>query len=118
MNEVFNTFFLVGDKFMAELDLRQLGLTYSSRVPFAKDRERIYKFKEAGDLNYIHENEEEKVCFANDAAYANRKGLAKKTLSDNIVKHKSCEIALNPQYDRYQRGLASMVHKSFDQKIG
>ena len=57
MNEVFNTFFLVGDKFMAELDLRQLGLTYSSRVPFAKDRERIYKFKEAGALNYIHENE-------------------------------------------------------------
>ena len=34
------------------------------------------------------------------------------------MKHKSCEIELNPQYDRYLRRLASMVYKSFDQKIG
>ena len=28
------------------------------------------------------------------------------------------EIAINPNYDGYQRGLASMVYKCFDRKIG
>ena len=30
--------------------------------------------------------------------------------------HKAFNIARNPKYDGYQRGLASMIYKSFDKK--
>ena len=36
MNEIINTFLLVGDKFMPEIDLRQPGSTYSACGPFTK----------------------------------------------------------------------------------
>ena len=83
---------------MAELDFRKPGLTYLSFVSLTKYQERIHKFKEAVDLNYIHKKELEKEWFSYDAAYANTKVLAKKTLSDNILKIKSCEIASDSQY--------------------
>ena len=34
---------------MPEINLRQLGFTYSSRGPFTKNTKRIQKFKEAGN---------------------------------------------------------------------
>ena len=46
MNEIVNKFLLVGDKFMTEMHLRQLGFTYSLCGPFTKNKERIQKFKE------------------------------------------------------------------------
>ena len=45
MNEIINKFFLTGDKFMAELHLKQPGFTYSDCKPFTKYRERIKKKK-------------------------------------------------------------------------
>ena len=36
MNEIVNKFFLVGDKFMPEMHLKQLGFTYSACDPFTK----------------------------------------------------------------------------------
>ena len=51
MSDLVNTLWLVGEKFMPELDFRQLGFNYRSFVPLTKYRERIHKFKEAGDLN-------------------------------------------------------------------
>ena len=54
MNEIVNKFLLVGDKFLPELHLKQLGFTYSASGPFAKNKERIEKFKETGDTNYIY----------------------------------------------------------------
>ena len=44
------------------------------------------------------------------------KYLAKKTQSDKVLRDTSFEIASNPKYDEYQRGLASMVYKFFDKK--
>ena len=41
MNEIVNTFSLVGDKFMPEMDLKQPGFTYSACGPFTKNKERI-----------------------------------------------------------------------------
>ena len=55
--------------------------------------------------------------FANDAAYGNSKDLAKGNISDKILKDRAYEVALNPKYDEYQRGLASMMYKFFDKKI-
>ena len=36
MNEIVNKFLLVGDKFMPEVHLKQLGFTYSASGPFTK----------------------------------------------------------------------------------
>ena len=54
--------------------------------------------------------------FAHDAAYSDSKDLAKRTISDNILKDRAYEIARNLGYDGYQRALASMVCKVFNKK--
>ena len=59
-----------------------------------------------------------KTCFAHDSAYSDSKDLAKRTVSDKILKHRDYKIAINPKYDRYHRGLASIVYKFFDKKTG
>ena len=41
--------------------------------------------------------------------YGEFKDLAKTTASDKVLRDKGFNIAKNPKYDRYQRGLASMV---------
>ena len=53
MNEIVNNLLLTGDNFMAEMHLKQPGFTYSAYRPFTKNKERIQKFKETGDTNYI-----------------------------------------------------------------
>ena len=44
------------------------------------------------------------------------KGLEKKTQSHKFLRDKAFEIASNPKYDGFQRGLASMACKFFDKK--
>ena len=63
MNEIVNKFLLVGDKFMPEMHLKQPGFTYSAFGPFTKDKERIEKFKQTGNTNFIYKNELNKACF-------------------------------------------------------
>ena len=53
-----------------------------------------------------------------DAADANNKDLAQRTMSDKIFKDRAHKIALNPKYDGYERGLASMVYLFYDKKTG
>ena len=57
-----------------------------------------------------------KACFAHDAAYSDSKDLTKRTVADKILKNKAFDIAKDPKYDGYQKGLASMVYKFFDIK--
>ena len=38
------------------------------------------------------------------------------TKSDKVLREKAYDIASNPEYDGYQRGLASMVYNFFDKK--
>ena len=83
---------------------------------FTKHCGRIQKFRRKGDLNYICKNELDKACFAHDAGYSDNKDLAKRTISYKILKDRAYEIALNPKYDGYERGLASVVYKCFDKK--
>ena len=47
-------------------------------------------------------------------AYGDFKDLARRTASDKVLRDKAFNIAKNPKYDGYQRGLASMVYKFFD----
>ena len=58
----------------------------------------------------------DKACFQHDMAYGDFKYLARRTASDKILRDKAFNIAKNPRYDGYQRGLASMVYKFFDKK--
>ena len=116
MNEIFNKFLLGGDKFMPKMYIKQPGFTYSACGPFTKKKERIQKFKETGDMSYICKNELDKACFQHDMAYGDFKDLARRTASDKVLRDKAFNIAKNPKYDGYQRGLASMVYKFFDKK--
>ena len=113
MNDVINKFLLAGDKFVPEMHLRQPQFTYSACGPFTKDKQRIQKFVQTGDTNYIYKNELDKACFAHDAAYSGSKDLTKRIVADNVLRDKPFNIAKDPKYEGYQRGLASMVYKFF-----
>ena len=116
MNEIVNKFLLVGDTFMPEMYLRQPGFTYSACGPFTKNKERIKKFKQIGDTNYIYKNELDKACFQRDMAYGDFKDLKKRTIAEKVLRHEAFKIASNPKYDGYQRRLTSMVYTFFDKK--
>ena len=58
-----------------------------------------------------------KACFQHDVAYGDFKDLARRTPSDKIFRDKTFNIAKNPRYDGYQRGLASMAYRFFDKKF-
>ena len=116
MNEIVNKFLLAGDIFMPEMHLKQPGFTYSACRPFTKNKERIQKFKETGDKSYIYKNELDKACFQHDMAYGDFKDLKAKTASDKILRDKAFNIAKNPKYDGYQRGLGFMVYKFLDKR--
>ena len=49
-------------------------------------------------------------------AYEHFKDLTRRTASDKVLRNKAINIARNPKYDGYQRGLVSMVYKFFDKK--
>ena len=102
---------------MPEIHLRQPQFTYSACGPFTKHEQRIQKCKETGDTNYIYKNELDKACFVHYAAYSDSKDLTKRTVADKLLKNKAFDIAKDPKYDVYQRGLASMVYKFFDPKV-
>ena len=87
------------------MHLRQLGFTYSTCGPFTKNKERIKKFKETGDSQYIYQNILNKACFQYDMAYGDFKYLPRRATSDKILRNKAFNIAKNPKYDGYQRGL-------------
>ena len=49
-------------------------------------------------------------------AYGDFKDLKRRTAADKVLRDKASNVAKNPKYDEYQRGLASMVYKFFDKK--
>ena len=73
MNEIENKFLLVGDKFMPEIHLKQPGFTYIACGPFTKNKERIEKFMQTGNTNFIYRNELDKAYFQHDVAYGKSK---------------------------------------------
>ena len=116
MNNIINKFLLTGDKFMPEMHLKQPGFTYSACSPFTKNKERIEKFMKTGNTDFIYKNELDKACFQHDMAYGKSKDLVERTQSGNVLRDKAFKIANDRKYDGYQRGLASMVYKFFDEK--
>ena len=49
-------------------------------------------------------------------AYGGFKDLTRRTASDKMLRYKAFNIAKNPKYDGYQRGLASIIYKFFDKQ--
>ena len=103
---------------MPELHLKQPGFTHSVCGPFTKYHEKIQKFRETGNLKHLYRNELDKSSFAHDAAYSDSKDLAKRIISDKILKVRADEIAKNCGYHGYQKALASVVFKFFDKRKG
>ena len=109
-------FLLAGDKFMPEMHLRQSQFVYSACGPFTRHKERIKEFKRTGDTRLLYRNELDKACFKHDAAYAKYKDVENRLISDQKLRNSAYDIASNPKYDGYQRGLARMVYKLLTQK--
>ena len=65
--------------------------------------------KKTGDTSYIYKNE-------HDMAYGDFKDLKRRTYSVESLRDKAFNIVKNPNFDGFQRGLASMVYKVFDKK--
>ena len=73
------------DKFMSEMHLKQPEFTYSACGPFTKHFERIWTFRETGNLRHLCRKESDNACFARDAAYSDSKGLAKGTIPEGFL---------------------------------
>ena len=68
------------------------------------------------DLNHILKNRLDAACFQHDSAYAKYKDRLNRRQSDIVFKNKALKIASDPRYNGYQRGLASMVYKFFNER--
>ena len=74
MTKIVNKLLLVGDKFMPKIHYtKQPGFTCSACGPFTKNNERIDKFMQTGNTDFIYRNEVEKACFQQDMAYGKTK---------------------------------------------
>ena len=96
--------------------LKQHGFTYSACRLFTKHRQRIEKFMQTANRNYIHRNQLDKACFAHDAAYPDSKDLARRTAADKVLRDRAYETASNLSLNGYERSLAALVYKFFDRK--
>ena len=83
------------DKFIAEMYLQQPGLMYSASGPLKKNKERINKYKDTGDLRYIYENEFDKACSQHDMVSGDFKYLARKSAADKVLRNKAVNLKYN-----------------------
>ena len=97
MNEIVNKFLLADDTFMPEMHLKQPGFTYSACGPFTKNKERIEKFMQTGNTDFIYRNELDKACFQHDMAYGKTKDLAKRAKSEKGLRDEAFKIASDPK---------------------
>ena len=98
------------------MHLKQPGFTYSACGPFTKNKQRIQKFMETGDINYIYRNELDKACFQHNMAY-NFKDLKRRTFPDKVLRDKAYNTANNlSRHNGYERALATLVYSFFDKE--
>ena len=88
MNDIVNKFLFAKDKFMPEMDLKQLEFTYSICGTFIKNKKGIQKFMSTGNTDYIYKNDLDKACFQHNMAYGKYKDLTTRTESDKVLRGK------------------------------
>ena len=98
---------------MPDIHLRQSGFIYSACGPFPKNKE-IQKFKETEDLKKNYQQIQ--IIFNMTWFMEILKICLEKKLLIKVLCNDAFNIAKNPRYDRYQRGLTLMVYKFFDKK--
>ena len=76
----------------------------------------VHLLRRKKNYRFYLQNDLDKACFQHDMTYGKYKYLNKRTQSDNVSRDETIEIASNPKYDGYQRGLASVVYNFFDRK--
>ena len=89
MNEIVNKFLLIGDEFIPEMHLKQLRFTCIACSLITKNKERIEKFMQTGNTDYIYKSHINKACFQHDMAYDKFKDLKKKKQSDKYLRDKA-----------------------------
>ena len=85
-------------------------------IVLADQNLKIQKFRETRNLKHLYRNELDNACFPHDAVYFDSKDLAKRTISDKVLKGRTYEISRNCNYDGYQSALAGMIYKCFNKK--
>ena len=116
-SDIINKFLLTGDIFMPEMHLWDPKVKkYFACGPFTRNKKRIDIFIKDGRLSHILKNKLNAVCFQHDSAYAKYKDRANRRQSDIALKNKALKIATDPRVNGYQRGLASMVYKFFNER--
>ena len=79
------------------MHLKQPGFTYSTCGPFTKNKERIEKFTQTGNTDFIYKIELDKAYFQHNMAYGKSNDLTKTTQSDNVLRDKAFKIASDPK---------------------
>ena len=121
MNEenknIINKFLLIGDKFMPEMHLwESKAKKYSACGPFTRHQQRINDFMKDGRLSNIAKNRLDAACFQHDSACNKYKDSLSRKKSDIVSKNKALKIATDPRVNGYQRSLAAMVYKFFNER--
>ena len=89
---------------------------YSACGPFTRHQQRTNDFMKDGKLSHIAKNRLDAACFQNDSAYAKYKDRLNRKKSDVVLKNEALKIAMDPKVNGYQRGLASMVYRFFNER--
>ena len=61
------------------MHVKQPGFTYSACGPLKKNKERIEKFMQTGNTDFIYKNELDKACFQHDMAHGKTQHSSKRT---------------------------------------
>ena len=56
---------------------------------------------QAGNTDFVHKNDLDKVSFQHDMAYGKSKDLAKRTQSDKVLRDKAFKISSDPKYSEW-----------------
>ena len=116
-SDIINKFLLVGDKFMTEMHLWDpKAENYSACGPFTRYKKRIDVFMKDGRISHILKTRLDTACFQHDSTYAKYKDRLNRKQSDIVLNNKALKIATDPRVNGFQRGLASMVYKFFNER--
>ena len=69
-----------------------------------------------GKLSHIAKNRLDAACFQHDSAYNNYKDSVNRNQPDVVLKNKVLKISTDPKVNGYQRSLAAMVYKFFNER--
>ncbi len=75
-----------------------------------KYEERLQKYVQTGETQYIFQNESDKACFFHYANYSKYKDISNRQAPDRTLMDEAMKIAANESLHGYQRSLAGMIY--------